>query len=373
MNFSVSSSLLSSRLQTIGRVIASKNSIPLLDCFLFVIKGSELIVTASDGETTIKTTLPLTSASEDFDFAINARTIQDAIKEIPDQPLSFEVNKETFEIEVNYQNGKYNLIALSGAEYPSNQPEIDGHSIDIESDVLLRGITRALFATADDTLRPVMNGVYFDFKPDALTMVASDGHKLVCDKSLNTKADITASFILPKKPALMLKSLIGKEKETATLNFNDRLAEVQLADYRMNCRLIDGHYPNYASVIPTDNPNIATINRTMLLGALRRVLIFSSQSNSLIKMQFSTNQLTISSQDIDFSRSAKEDVGCEYGSIPLSIGFKGTSLIDILSNIDSEDVLLKLGDPSRAGVFVPVTQNEGEDLLMLLMPMMLND
>lgn len=374
MNFSISSSTLSGRLQAIGRVITSKNTIALLDCFFFEIQGKELTITASDGENTLKTTLTLEEESENIRFAVNAKTLQDAMKEIPEQPLRFLVDPTSYEIEVNYQNGQYKLIGQDAFEYPTTVPDLENvTTTSIPSNLLASSITRALFATADDEMRPVMNGVLFDMQKDGLTIVASDGHKLVCDKSLLTKNEEATSFIMPKKPASLLKQLLNKSDENVTLHFNKRNAEVNLPDYNMTCRLIDGVFPNYNSVIPKDNPNCATINRLAFLGALRRVLIFSNQASALIKLQLRSNELHISSQDVDFSRSAEESLVCEYGGMPLSIGFKGTSLIDILNNINNDDIILKLGDPSRAGIIVPAEQPQDENILMLLMPMMLND
>lgn len=374
MNFSISSSALSGRLQALGKVISSKNSIAILDCFLFEIEDNRLFITASDGETTLKSSLELAGESENIRFAINAKTIQDAMKEIPEQPLTFRIDVNSFEIEINYQNGKYNLIGQRADEYPTVIPVVENVTkVSVQGGVLLAGLTRALFATADDELRPVMNGVFFDIQKENLTIVASDGHKLVRDKSLSTQSENTSSFILPKKPASLLKQLLAKEQESVTLSFNERNAEAKMSEYSMTCRLIDGHYPNYNSVIPQDNPNCVVVNRAAFVSALRRVLIFSNQASALIKLQLKMSQLTISSFDVDFSRSAEESLLCEYNGIPLSIGFKGTSLIEILNNISSEDVVLKLGDPSRAGVVIPAEQPQDEDILMLLMPMMLND
>ena len=230
-----------------------------------------------------------------------------------------------------------------------------------------------MFATADDELRPVMNGIYFDITTEDITMVASDGHKLVRCKTLAAKGNERAAFILPKKPANLMKNLLPKEQGMVTIEFDERNAVVTLENYRMVCRLIEGRYPNYNSVIPQNNPYKVTVDRQQLIGALRRVSIFSSQASSLIKLRMQENQIVISAQDIDFSTSAEETQTCQYAGNPMSIGFKSTFLIDILNNISADEVVIELADPSRAGVIVPVEQEENEDLLMLLMPMMLND
>lgn len=374
MKLVISSTALFSHLQAIGRVINSKNTLPILDCFLFEVNDGVLSLTASDNETTMATSLEVIESDGNCRFAINAKTILDALKEIPEQPLTFAFNPDTLEILVQYMNGRYSVVAQNADEYPI--PVTLGDSavhVEMEASTMLNGINRALFATADDELRPVMNGIYFDITTDDLTMVASDGHKLVRNKNFATKGNEKAAFILPKKPATLLKNLLGKEQGAVSIDFDDRNATFTLPNYRMVCRLIEGRYPNYNSVIPQNNPHKVTIDRAILLSALKRVSVFSSQASSLIKLRLQDNQLVLSGQDIDFSTSAEETINCSYSGSPMSIGFKATFLIDILNNITGQDVIIELADPSRAGVLVPAEQEENEDLLMLLMPMMLND
>ena len=296
------------------------------------------------------------------------------MKEIPEQPLSFDLNQESLEICIQYLNGKYNLIGQNADEYPMT-PSLGTNAVtvDAEASVILSGINRSLFATADDELRPVMNGIYFDITTENITFVASDGHKLVRNKTFAAKGNEKAAFILPKKPATLLKNLLPKEQGDIHIAFDDRNAVFTLENYSLTCRLIEGRYPNYNSVIPQGNPHKAIIDRAMFISALRRVSVFSSASSSLIKLRLGNNQIQISAQDIDFSTSAEETFICQYEGNPMNIGFKSTFLIDILNNISSQDVVMELNDPSRAGVIVPVEQDEKEDLLMLLMPMMLND
>ena len=259
-------------------------------------------------------------------------------------------------------------------EFPqAAQLSSDAVHVDIDADVLLRGINRSVFATADDELRPVMNGIYFDITQEDITLVASDGHKLVRCKTFAAHGNERAAFILPKKPANLLKNLLSKEQGAVTLEFDERNAVFTLEEYRMVCRLIEGRYPNYNSVIPQSNPYKVIVDRMQLIGALRRVSIFSSQASSLIKLRLSNNLINVSAQDIDFSTSAEETVACQYEGSDMSIGFKSTFLLDILTNIAAEEVVIELADPSRAGVIIPLEQEEKEDLLMLLMPMMLND
>ncbi|MBQ8867433.1 MAG: DNA polymerase III subunit beta [Bacteroidaceae bacterium] len=374
MKFVISSTALFSHLQAIGRVINSKNTLPILDCFLLELNDGTLSLTASDNETTMATSLEVNESDGNCRFAINAKTILDALKEIPEQPLTFDFNPSTLEILVQYMNGRYSVVAQNADEYPI--PVTLGETavhVEMEAATLLNGINRALFATADDELRPVMNGIYFDITTEDITMVASDGHKLVRNKNFATKGNEKAAFILPKKPATLLKNLLGKEQGSVSIDFDDRNATFTLPNYRMVCRLIEGRYPNYNSVIPQNNPHKVTIDRAILLSALKRVSVFSSQASSLIKIRLQDNQLVLSGQDIDFSTSAEESINCSYTDSPMSIGFKATFLIDILNNLSGQDVIIELADPSRAGVLVPAEQEENEDLLMLLMPMMLND
>lgn len=374
MKFSVSSTTLCNRLQTLSRVLANRNAIQILDCILFELQDNRLTMTASDSETTLTTRLDVNEVEGAGRFAIKAVTVINGLKEISEQPVMIEVNDQTHEILLSYQNGKSKFVGQSGEEYPPVQPVGEStQQVVIPDDVLLSGISRALFATAEDELRPVMNGIFFDITEQSVTFVASDGHKLVRDRSLAAHGEQPVSFILPKKPAKTLKEILSHEAGEAVIRFDDRNAEVALENYTLSCRLIEGRYPNYASVIPQDNPYHVTIDRAALMGALRRVLVFASTSTSLIRLRFENNDLKVSAQDIDYATSAEEHLMCDYNGAPLSIGFKGTFLIDILSSISSQEVVMQLADPSRAGVIIPAEQDENDDLLMLLMPMMLND
>lgn len=374
MRFNVSSTILCNRLQTISRVQSSKNALPILDCILFELQGNQLKLTASDSETTMITSLEVGDCDGEGKVAIESKQIINSIKEISDQPITFSIDQNTFAIEVNYQNGKYNLIGQNGYEFPIPRG-IDGNmrSVSIDSQVMLNGISRSLFATADDELRPQMNGVYFDMMQEGITFVASDGHKLVRDRFVSVKAEEQAAFILPKKPALLLKTVLPKVEGEAVVRFDDRNAEVAMTDYTISCRLIEGRYPNYNSVIPQDNPFRVTVDRLSFISALRRVSVFASLSSALIKLHVDNNTLTVSAQDLDFSTSAEEHIMCDYNGSAMSIGFNGPFLIDVLNSISSQDIVLELADPSRAGVITPALQDESDDLLMLLMPMMLND
>lgn len=374
MRFDVSSTALLSRLQSISKVIASKNSLPILDSFLFDLSGNKLTITASDSETRLVTSVGVINAQGTGLFAISAKILLDPLKELPEQPLTFDINDENLEIFIHFQNGKYNFIGQKGDTYPQQKPLNENViSITMEAQMLLNGVSRSLFATADDELRPVMNGVYFDIRTDDLTFVASDGHKLVRLRNLSVKSPERAAFILPKKPANLLKGLLAKEVDLVSIKFDDNNAYINCSNFEMVCRLIEGRYPNYNSVIPQDNPYKVTIDRISFLNALKRVSVFSNPASSLVKLQLKEREMVVSAQDIDFSTSAEEKIMCNFDGVDLSIGFKATYLIEILSNINSGEVVLELADPSRAGLLVPSDNEENEDLLMLLMPMMLND
>ncbi|MCC8186420.1 MAG: DNA polymerase III subunit beta [Bacteroides sp.] len=374
MKFIVSSTALFSHLQAVSRVINSKNALPILDCFLFQLEDGTLTITVSDSETTMVTSIEVNESDSNGKIAVTAKTLLDALKEIPEQPLSFTINPETKEITVEYMNGKYSLMGQNADEFPLSATLGESAvQVEMNAEILLAGINRSVFATADDELRPVMNGIYFDITTEDITLVASDGHKLVRCKTLAARGTERAAFILPKKPSNLLKNLLPKEAGMVKIEFDERNAMFTMENYRMVCRLIEGRYPNYNSVIPQNNPHKVTVDRQQLIGALRRVSIFSSQASSLIKLRVQENQMVISAQDIDFSTSAEETQVCQYAGNPMSIGFKSTFLIDILNNISSNEVIIELADPSRAGVIIPVEQAQEEDLLMLLMPMMLND
>lgn len=374
MKFNISSTTFCNRLQTLNKVILSKNSLPILDCILFDLQGDKLSMTASDGDITLVSNLEVSNAEGTGKFALNATQIINGLKEISDQPVLISINEETLEVEIKYQNGKCNFIGQNGDTYPLPTSISDeAQVVAIDAQVLLQGISKSIFATAEDELRPVMNGIYFDISTESVTFVASDGHKLVRDRYYSSKGEQASSFIMPKKPAKTLKDILAREEGEAVIKFDNNNAQIIVDNYTLNCRLIEGRYPNYNSVIPQDNPFKVRIDRQALIGALRRVLVFANTSTNLIKLRIGTNNVTVSAQDIDFAKKAEENIVCEYEGNPMNIGFKGPFLVDILGSISSQEVVLELADPSRAGVILPAEQEDQEDLLMLLMPMMLNE
>lgn len=374
MRFTLSSTALSSKLSALSRVINSKNALPILGDFVFEISDNILHLTASDSENVMKTQLELTESDGSCRFAIGNALLLDAVKGISEQPITFDVNQEQNLVKISYQNGLFSLPIENADEFPMAQPISDyANSITMSNLTLAENINRSIFATAQDELRPVMNGIYFDLTPDCLAVVASDGHKLVRNKVFTIKSEQPASFILPKKPANLLKNLLGKDGGDVIIRFDERNAEINYGDGILQCRLIEGRFPNYNSVIPQNNPNELRVDRLGLLAALRRVQPFANGSSNLIRFHVEGTTLQLDAEDYDFSRTATERMTCEYNGKPMSIGFKGSSFIEILSNFDCQEVIIQLADPSRAGLVIPSEQPENQDVLMLMMPMLIND
>jgi DNA polymerase-3 subunit beta len=376
MKFVVSSVDLLHHLQNVSRVISSKNTLPILDNVLFKLDGNTLELTASDLESTFITSMDIENASDSGSIAIPARLLLDTLKEFPDQPLTFDINPEDLKIVMSSENGQYDLPGQNGDDFPQLPVVKDENkaSFQLGADVLMSGINNTLFATADDELRPVMNGIFLELATNEITFVASDAHKLVRYKRSDAKSDSDSSFILPKKPASLLKNILPKEEGEVLVDFDSKNAFFTLSNYKLVCRLVEGNYPSYNSVIPTDIPNKVIIDRLKLYNALKRVSVFSNQASNLVKLQLNGNQMTVSAQDIDFSISAYERIPCQYEGDDLEIGFKSVFLIEILQNLNSADVVIELSDPSRAGILLPMEkESDNEDVLMLLMPMMINN
>ena len=374
MRFTVSSTALSSKLNALSRVINSKNSLPILADFLFDINDNVLYLTASDSENVMKTQLELTESDGNGRFCIGNHDLLEAVKGFSEQPITFEVDTMTNIAKISYQNGLFSLPVENADDFPQPQGlNFAANEIVISSALLAENINRSIFATAQDELRPVMNGIYFDLTPEHLAIVASDGHKLVRNKVLSVHSEQPAAFILPKKPAGLLKNLLSKDGGDITIRFDERNAQINYGDGEIICRLIEGRYPNYNSVIPQNNPNQLTVDRLALLAALRRVQPFANDSSNLIRFHVEGGTLQLNAEDYDFSKTATERMSCDYNGQPMSIGFKGSSFIEILSNFDCQEVIIQLADPSRAGLVLPSEQPENQDVLMLMMPMLLND
>ena len=373
MKFTVSSSALLSLLATTGKVISNKNTLPILDYFLMDLKDGVLKVTTSDLETTLVGSITVDNVESDGMIAAPAKLMLDSLKEFPEMPLTIEVNDRTWEITINWKSGSLSIPGASPVSYPAI-PSLgeDKSVVTLDVDTLVNGINKTIFATADDELRPVMNGVYINIDNDSVTFVATDAHKLV-KYSTEANCDVKSSFILPKKPANLLKTVLLKEDEAIKVAFDAKNVVFNLKSYMLVCRLIEGNYPNYNAVIPTNNSNKVLIDRVELVNGIRRVAVCSNPTTNLIRMDIADNKVNLKAQDIDFSVSANESLSCSYEGMPITIGFKSTFLVEILSNIETPTVVIELADATRAGVFKPVYDDkQSSSTLMLLMPMMIN-
>lgn len=373
MKFTVSSSALLSLLATTGKVISNKNTLPILDYFLMELSGNTLKVTASDLETTLVGSIGVESVETEGTIAAPVKQMLDSLKEFPELPLTIEVNDKTWEICISWKSGSLSIPGASAVSYPAvQQLNAEKKELTLDVDLLVNGINKTIFATADDELRPVMNGVYLNLQPAAITFVGTDAHKLVKYEA-ECQNEATAVFILPKKPANLLKTVLLKEEDAIRVSFDSKNARFDLKSHTLVCRLIEGNYPNYNAVIPAANPNKLLVDRIELMNGIKRVAVCSNPTTNLIRMDIADNRITLTAQDIDFSMSANETIACSYDGQPISIGFKSTFLVEILSNVDTPTVLIELADSTRAGVFKPVYDDkQSSSTLMLLMPMMIN-
>jgi len=372
MKFIVSSSYLLKKLQVLGGIINNNNTLPILDNFLFELNGNSLKVSASDLESTVTSMLDVES-SEEGSVCIPARLLLDTLKTFPEQPLTFTI-EDNNTIEISSNHGKYALAYADGAEFPSAVELKDPSSTIIQGDILATAISKTIFASGNDDLRPVMSGVFFQFGTDGLTFVATDAHKLVKYTREDVTASETAEFIMPKKPLNLLKSiLLGSEDEVA-VEYNESNAKFSFDGTELICRLIDGKYPNYDAVIPKENPNKLTISRNQFLNSVRRVSIFSNKTTHQIRLKIAGAELNISAEDIDYSNKAEERLTCDYQGDDMQIGFNSRFLTEMLNNLTSDDVSLEMSLPNRAGILTPVDGlDEGEKVTMLVMPVMLNN
>jgi len=374
MKFIISSSALLSLLQTTGKVINSKNTLPILDYFLFDLHGGMLKVTASDLETTLVGTIKVDSVEKEGIIAVPSKLMLDSLKEFSEQPLTIEANESTWEIKMSWKSGSLAIPGTSGLSYPEMPALGEGHSeVNFEVDTLINGINKTIFATADDEMRPVLNGILIAMEPKLTTFVATDAHKLVKYTAEGDNGKLASSLVLPKKPAMLLRSILLKEEDAVGVAFDAKNVQFRLKNFTMVCRLIEGNFPNYNAVIPSNNPNKVIIDRVELLNGIRRVAVCSNQATNLIRLDFSPDKVVLTAQDLDFSVSANETLTCSYDGDKITIGFKSTFLVEILSNIETPSVLLELGDSTRAGVFKPIHDDkQTSSALMLLMPMMIN-
>jgi len=371
MKFIVSSSALLKQLQVISGALSTNTVLPIIENFLFEISNGNLTVSATDLQTTMTTSLAV-EAKENGKIAVPSKILLDTLKTLPEQPITFTISPDNFSIEMTAGEGKYKLVGENGEDFPKI-PKIDqAASLMMSASVLSEAISKTIFAVSTDELRPAMTGVYCQMSTENLTFVATDAHKLVRYRRRDAKADVTNSFILPKKALNLLKSSLPVEDISVNVEYNNTNASFSFNNVNLICRLIDEKYPDYEAVIPVNNPNKLTIDRNQLLSCLRRVSIFSNKTTHQVRLKISGSELQISAEDMDFSNEAHERLGCQYEGEDIEIGFNAKFIIEMLNNLNTEEVILEMSTPNRAGILLPVTADNNEDVLMLVMPVMLN-
>ena len=374
MNFIVSSSYLLKNLNSISGVITSNPVVPILENVLFEIEGGNLLITASDLQTSVMVELQVES-KEDGSVAIPAKILIETLKNLPEQPVTFSIDDQNYNIEINSDNGRYKLAGENSADFPKVPGVNDGYSSDINSEILNSAISNTIFSTSTDELRPAMTGVFFKLASNGCTFVSTDGHRLVKYIRTDIKGDeVDHDMILPRKSLNLLKSILPTDKSSdIKLDFNASNAYFSFENIKMVCRLIDERYPDYDNVIPSDNSNTVTITKSELLGSLKRISIYANKTTNQVRFKITGSEILISAEDLDFSNEANERISCEHDADDVEIGFNAKFLIEMLSNIESEKVILKLSEPNRAGLLIPEDINDNEDITMLVMPVMLND
>ena len=373
MNFIVSSSLLYKEIQTLGGIINSTNTLPILDNFLFEINNNKLTLSSSDLESTMTSEIEIESTSSDK-IAISAKLLTDILKTFSEQPLTFS-KTDNNTVEISASNGKYSLAYLNGDEFPKQIELLDAHETKVKGSDLGNAINSTIFASGTDDLRPVMNGVFFQFNSDSLKFVATDAHKLVKFETSEYTTNEVSEFIMPKKPLQILKGILQGENSELVIQHNESNAKFIFDKSSITCRLIDGKFPNYEAVIPKDNPNVLTIDRQLFLNSVRRVSIFSNKTTNQIRIKIAGTLLNISAEDFDFSNKADENLECQFSGDDIQIGFNSKFLIEMLNNLESDMITLSMSHPNRAGIIRPLNEDgeSKETITMLVMPVMLND
>jgi len=374
MKFIVSSSGLLRQLQALSGVLNTSNPLPILDNFLFVIEKGTLTISASDLETTMITHMPVESKASGK-VAVQAKILLDTLKTFPEQPLTFLIDEKTHQVEISSDYGKYKLSGFDADEFPKMPVAEDTAVLTVPAQTMLQAISKTIFATGNDELRPVMSGVFCQLSKDNITFVATDAHKLVRYKRGDAKSSNEAAFILPKKPLTLLKNILTGSDNDIKIRYNSTNAFFEIENTTLICRLIDGRYPNYEAVIPVDNPNKLTISRTAFLNAIKRVGIFSSKTTHQVNLKITGSELQLNAEDVDFSNEATERLSCQYNGEDMEIGFNVRFLADMLSNLESDEVTIEMSAPNRAGIIIPAVEGRkiNEDILMLVMPVMVNN
>ncbi len=378
MKFIINSQLFSKQIQSISGVITNNNTVPIINCFLFHLDENLLTIRATDLETTLVTKIEVESGRMEglTDIAVPSKLILDTLKNLDDVPLTFSVDDATYGINITSGEGKYRLAGKNPETFP-NMPEArETEVMTVPGSALVNAITRTSFAASTDEMRPQMGGIFCDITPENTTFVATDAHKLVRYRRSDIHSDNPTSFILPRKPVTMLRNILAnqKEEQEVKLEFNNTNAFFTFDNFYIICRLVDGKYPNYDAAIPKENPNKLTVDRNSFLNTLRRVGLFANQASHQVRLSIQERELVVSAEDLEFSNDASEKLPCQYEGEPMEIGFNAKFLAEMVSNIDTEQILIEMSHPSRAGIIFPIREDEGEspeDILMLVMPVML--
>ncbi|NQZ77674.1 MAG: DNA polymerase III subunit beta [Ekhidna sp.] len=372
MKFIVSSSYLLKQLSAINGVITTNPVVPILENFLFEINDGNLTVTASDLQTSMITELQV-EAKEDGSIAIPAKILLETLRNLPEQPVTFSIDSNTYSIEINSDNGRYKLAGENATDFPKIPTVSDGYSVNMSSEVLARAINNTIFATSNDELRPAMTGVYVKLDETNTTFVATDSHRLIRYRRVDVAADMGHSMIIPRKALTLLKSTLPAELTNVNVEFNASNAFFNFNQVKMICRLIDERFPDYENVIPLDNNNTVVVKKGDLLSSLKRIAIYANKTTHQVRLKITGSELMISAEDLDFSNEANERLSCEHDGEDLEIGFNAKFLVEMLGNMDSDEITLKLSAPNKAGIITPNEKDEEEDILMLVMPVMLNN
>jgi DNA polymerase III subunit beta len=371
MKFIVNSAYLLKQLSNINGVITTNPVVPILENFLFELDKGSLTVTASDLQTSMITDLQVES-KEKGSIAVPARILLDTLKNLPEQPVTFSIDESTYSIEIISDNGRYKLSGENATDFPKVPSVSNDFSAEISSEVLARAINNTIFATSNDELRPAMTGVYVNLGENNSTFVATDGHRLVRYRRADVKSSNGSSIIIPRKALNLLKATLPSENTDVSVSFNLSNAYFKFGNLRMICRLIDERFPDYDNVIPTQNNITMSIERSDLLGALKRISIYANKTTHQVRLKITGSELQISAEDLDFSNEANERLSCDHENEDIEIGFNAKFLIEMLSNMDSPKIKLTMSAPNKAGVILPAENESGEDILMLVMPVMLN-
>lgn len=370
MKFNVEGKTFQQQLAAVSKVINAKNALSILDNFLLKVEGDRLSITGSDQENVMTAYMIISDSEGDGQIAVPAKRLLEITKEISNQPLTFYINDDTKEIDIRFLNGHFNFMGVDATEYPlRRQMGADERKLVIPAQVALKGIENTAFAVSTDNVRPIMTGIYWDIHENDITFVSSDTHKLVRYINSETAPGFAASFILPSKPASILRSVIGKEEADIAITFDLKGATFEIGDYLLSCLFINGNYPNYNRVIPVENPFELTFDRVSMMTALRRVSIFAAKSSNLVVLDIQPNEVILHAQDLDYGTSAEERVSCSYEGNTMTIGFNGQFMIEILNNLHDDSVVLKLSDPARPGIYMPLQQKENEEIVTIQMPM----